>query len=438
MASTEIPIEHLAEMISDHFNGEKHELEHVDSVIKLATPFQAKYLSMYVKVISKGKAKAQLNIHNHIETWNELLMSMHRRNEYIDQLLKELNCLKQENHEHILKFYNRLKNLHDKIREAITESEPDIFERTDRFLEISEITFNRFVNHSHPEISHILRRRDYKTIGQAYAAILASQNELNVKNSNYQNLDRSNISIHNYNGTANYQSMHNKLSKCKYCNKFGHSIEECRKREQKANDRQSNSVNCNNFFHGGPITYDELLTNFAYDFKFPESPTINPRELESSCELPVIVTTSSSSDKIVTEESKQCESNVSAKSNDLPVSHSVINSNDPEVAILNNDSMGTLQPEAIVVLDTINNIEDYQQHESTIVNTNYKNLYLTNLNEQVKPSLNFSTENPAMEIQSSSNVNNISTSTPVVADHTCMELVQKSTSIPESIHLHTP
>ncbi|GLV44736.1 Component of oligomeric golgi complex 3 [Carabus blaptoides fortunei] len=234
--------------------------------------------------------------------------------------------------------------------------------------------------------------------------------------------------------------MHNKRSKCKYCNKFGHTVEECRKREQNPNNRQSNLVNCNNFFHGSPITYDELFTDFAYDFKFPEFPTTNPRELESSCELPVIVTSSSSSDKIVTEESKQCESNVSAKSNDLPASHSVINSNYPDVPILNNDSMGTLsiQTESIVVLDTINNIEDYQQHESTIVNTNHKNLYLTNLNEQVKPSMNFITENPATEIQSSLNVNNISTLTPVVADHTCMELVQKSTSIPESTHLHTP
>ena len=124
---------------------------------------------------------------------------------------------------------------------------------------INNITLNRFVYHSLPAISQMLRYREFDNINKAFTAAIAEEkalrltykeNPVRCKNCGRTNhttancyRNNPNLSIRHHN---NFRSVHfnqapftlsnfpfqpRQDSQCRYCKHFGRTIEECRKRQ---------------------------------------------------------------------------------------------------------------------------------------------------------------------------------------------------------------
>lgn len=118
---------------------------------------------------------------------------------------------------------------------------------------INDMTLNRFVYHTIPQISQMLRYREFTNINNALTAALAEKKALRIypknqlSSQNFKSKPQLQNRNYHHNNNNNFRSKpinFNQVTKniptkqCTYCKKFGHVIEECRKRE--FNDSRKN------------------------------------------------------------------------------------------------------------------------------------------------------------------------------------------------------
>lgn len=307
-SSTPLSLDFLSKLIPEKFDGDRYKLrsfiKQVDAVFELAQPEQITPLLLFVKSKITGKAREQIDIHCDLTTWNEisaLLLNLYQDKKSFDQLLEELNNLRQGHNETISQYYQRLEDVSSRVLANVHANETDNTLLKGRLIMVNDMTLNRFVYHSHPQISQMLRYRNFKTINEALSAALSEEKALrltynkhsynrvpnyntNSRPTNFNNSShRNNSHSTNYNQKSNSRSVHFNQpqvppKQCRYCKKFGHTIEECRKREynnaRKSNNQPTNNNNKNINFQSAnfptdslqsdpPIRYEEVTQEFT-------------------------------------------------------------------------------------------------------------------------------------------------------------------------------
>lgn len=314
-SSSNLSLDFLSKLIPEKFDGDRYKLrsfiKQVDAVFELAKPDQITPLLLFVKSKIIGKARDQIDIHCNLTTWkdiSELLLNLYQDKKSFDQLLEELNNLKQGNNESISQYYQRLEDVSSRVLANVHANETDKDLLKGRLVMVNDMTLNRFIYHTHPHISQMLRYRNFKNINEALSAALAEEKALRINSNqnrprvsnNYNNNYKNNFTSfqanshprNNFRSNDNHQksmsrSVHfNQESKippkqCRYCKKLGHTIDECRKREyfnaRKSNNQGNNHTHDNkkniNFqtadfrtdspHSGPPIRYEEATRDFA-------------------------------------------------------------------------------------------------------------------------------------------------------------------------------
>lgn len=227
----EIPLNFLSHMITP-FNGETKELsnflQNANNAMGLASASQKLPLEMFVFSKISSEVKTKINMGN-IRTFTELrdkLKAVYSPVESYDFLMEQLETTKQKATESIKDYFVRLDKITSKclmVTEKVAsshtvESEKRVIER---------ITLRRFTHHTIPEISQILRHKEFANLNEAFS--LACEEEaylLNEGRLKRQQSDRSSHQIEKY---------------CRNCRTKTHNTKDCR--------RTQNNHNENNFNH---------------------------------------------------------------------------------------------------------------------------------------------------------------------------------------------
>ena len=261
---TKYPMSYLSSLIPSGFNGDRKLLNKFivscNLAFSLAIPSQETPLLYYVITKLEDPALTQL-MHAEINNWKDLktkLNALYRNKKQYTQLFEELNNLKQGIREPIVKFFARIEYV---IAETINEIKR--IEENKNLIpgalnNIEMIALSRFLYHSHPEISRVLRITKPKNLQEAYTTAieeekslnyLASQNSykkpencynensynrrnnFNQGNNNFQNRNQNfNQNFPNKNNfpeRSNFRTNNDK--NCLSCGKFGHFAKDCYK-----------------------------------------------------------------------------------------------------------------------------------------------------------------------------------------------------------------
>jgi len=247
-----LSLEFLIKLIPNDFDGDRYKLrsfiKQVDSVFELARPDQIKPLTLFVKSKIVGKAREQIDIHCNLTCWDEisaLLINLYQDRKSLDQLLEELNSIRQHNSESVSSFYQRLEDLSSRILAIIHSTEENQQTLSGRLNMVNDMTLNRFVYHTHPQISQMLRYREFRSINNALTAAMAEEKALRLqyKQPNKQFNKNHNLSQGTNNRSHPRSVNYNQLAQkeCRYCKRIGHTIEVCRKRQYNNAKNQQNS-----------------------------------------------------------------------------------------------------------------------------------------------------------------------------------------------------
>lgn len=264
---TSYKLEFLCSLIPDRFDGNRYELgqflANCNNANELATNEQKTPLFYFILSKISGKAKDQL-AQQTFKNWSELkekLKILYQDKKHYVQIMEELNNCKQHSNESVSDFFQRLEILNSRALSAAQQHTKNVIDLPGKIQTINELTLNRFIHHSSPNISQMLRWKDLENLNSAYTAALTEERALNInrkfcKICRKNNHDTSQCTLKNkipqkpINTIQNSQSYSvNKSSQfqnkfCNYCKKPGHLINECRKREYN-NSRKIKSQNPN-------------------------------------------------------------------------------------------------------------------------------------------------------------------------------------------------
>lgn len=265
----QLSLELLIKLLPEPFDGNPCKLrsfiKQVDSTFELATPSQQQILIVFVKKRIIGKARDQIDIHCNLTLWSEiseLLLNLYQDKKSFDQLMEELTSVKQEKGENVSQFYQRLEDLSSRTLANVYATDTNDDSLSGRTTLINQITLNRFVHHTHPQVSQMLRYRDFSNINSALTAAVAEEKALRLKydhfsvprcricsrtnhttNECHRNQNRMKAPINRY-INFNQNNLNNpttEVKQCRYCKNLGHVIEECRKRQYNNTRQNSNS-----------------------------------------------------------------------------------------------------------------------------------------------------------------------------------------------------
>lgn len=247
-----LAIDFLIKLIPESFDGDRFKLrsfiKQVDAVFELASEAQTPALLLFVKSKIKGKAREQIDIHCNLTSWqdiSELLISLYQDKKTLDQLLEELSSTRQLIHESVSQFYQRLEDINSRILAIIHSTENDVTKLSGRISMINDVTLNRFIYHTQPQISQMLRYREFECINKALTAAIAEEKVLKLtprsfpkqsysggsnkfnNNPNNTTANRNQFRSVNFNQS---NANNREIKKCNYCRNLGHNIDECRKR----------------------------------------------------------------------------------------------------------------------------------------------------------------------------------------------------------------
>ena len=300
--TSDFPIQFLCNLIPKEFTGNRFELgqflANCNNANELASERQKTPLLYFILSKISGNAKEQLALQD-FHNWAELkdqLKRLYQDKKHYCQIMEELNNCKQFPSEGINAFYQRLLTLSSRALSAIQQYASDPLEILGKKKSVEEATLNRFVYHSSPQISQMLRWKDFDNLNSAYSAAVSEERALNMhkytkqgsckicKRTNHEtsqcrfkssgpnhnrvvnhvqtpNQSRNNYhNSHQQNPTESHQSYTqnryqnqnhvssnqpvNQSKSCNYCKKQGHLIAECRKR-QFNNSRREQFTNQN-------------------------------------------------------------------------------------------------------------------------------------------------------------------------------------------------
>ena len=189
------------------------------------------------------------------DNWDDVktkLIELYQDRKHHSQLIEELTNCRQESNESITEFYERLENLSCGIISSLKVDTKDKKSLSSKSEYVNEITLNRFIFHSHPKISQMLRWKNFNNLNSAYSAAIAEEKNLqmlkNSKNCNDCHCRNRNTSEWKVSSKPNViKTMSSVQSQkiCKYCKKSGHLLDECflRKKNNELRDNQNVSSN---------------------------------------------------------------------------------------------------------------------------------------------------------------------------------------------------
>lgn len=95
---------------------------------------------------------------------------------------------------------------------------------------VKQMTLNGFVFHTQPQISQMLRYRNFDNINKAFTAALTEEKALSLNESSRQQTGYQHTSTAN-SVKSNQPVLLNKHEQCRYCKNLGHNINEFRTRQ---------------------------------------------------------------------------------------------------------------------------------------------------------------------------------------------------------------
>lgn len=262
-----MPLSFLCKLITP-FNGDRDEVENFLLNAKhahdFAQPNQIVPLFAYTLAQISSSVKNRLNL---IEVTNFEALKISLRRLYVDQthytqLMEDLDTIKQRSNETITEYYTRLDKLTCRCLSALKSKNdnPDLLNGKLAF--IKDTALRRFIFHSNPEISRVLRiHTSLDDLNKAYSIAISEEKAIfmykkshvtpdtkyckNCKVKTHNTRDcRSSKNRPNYehNNSANERNYTNKF--CRYCKTKGHEISDCFKKKQ--NDERRNAQNPSN------------------------------------------------------------------------------------------------------------------------------------------------------------------------------------------------
>jgi len=247
-------IEFLCKLIPKEFSGNRYELgqflANCNNAVALATHFQQTPLLYYILSKISGRAKEQL-AQQRFDNWEQLkekLKILYQDKKHYCQLMEELNSCKQSFSETVNDFYQRLEILNSRAISAAQQYANDPRDIPGKIQTINEISLNRFVYHSHPAISQMLRWKEFDSLNSAYSAAISEERALNIQKSKQKFCKNCNKKNHDASQCRFKNAIEKRVNQvipdqkfCRYCKKNGHVIEECRKRKFNNSKREVNS-----------------------------------------------------------------------------------------------------------------------------------------------------------------------------------------------------
>lgn len=240
-------LEFLCSLISCQFTGNRYELgeflANCNNANNLATAEQRLPLLYFILSQIKGKTKEQLARVN-FRNWEELkeqLKVLFQDKKHYYQLVEELSNIRQFSNETITDYYNKLENLNSRIISSIQQFTINAAEIPGKIKFVNDITLNRFIFHSKPEISQMLRWKEFSNLTSAHTAAVNEEQALKIHS-------KFNTPFYSKQPTSTNTPIRNfDIHKtCTYCKNAGHTINECRKRAFN-NERKVHQNNQSNF-----------------------------------------------------------------------------------------------------------------------------------------------------------------------------------------------
>lgn len=154
--------------------------------------------------------------------------------------MEELSKCKENSNESITNFFQRLETIQSNLLSSINGDGQSQAEISGKRSTVREMTLNRYIYHSNPQISQMLRWKDFTDLNSAFSAAVAEERVINSQKSQTlfchickrRNHDTSQCRarVNSQTQRENFSSFNNQIDKtCKYCKNKGHTIEECRK-----------------------------------------------------------------------------------------------------------------------------------------------------------------------------------------------------------------
>lgn len=176
----------LCNLIPEEFSGNRYELGQFiascNNADELASARQKTPLLYFILSKISGNAKEQLALQN-FSTWTDLkeqLKILFQDKKHYCQIMEELNNSRQHHSENITACYQRLLTLSSRALSAIQQYSNDPLEIPGKKKSVEETTLNRFVYHSCPQISQMLRWKEFSSLNSAYSAAVAEERVLNM------------------------------------------------------------------------------------------------------------------------------------------------------------------------------------------------------------------------------------------------------------------
>lgn len=251
------------------FNGSRSELntflQNGNSAFQLAQPNQKPHLFLYIVSQLSSDVVNEIELED-VSSWTQLkekLKTYYGKIMDLTQLHEELETIRQGSNESVTDFYKRL----EKLKNACITAEDNQCEDSNEFSGLKKAilrtALRRFILHTKPEISQMLRARDITNLNEAFSMAIQEEKILNyTKNHKPQaSLYCSYCKINNHStqncrkkfktkqeflkkSSSAYQNQspnsYNSTKFCNYCKNKGHEISECRKRQFYNNTRPSN------------------------------------------------------------------------------------------------------------------------------------------------------------------------------------------------------
>lgn len=196
-------------------------IDNVSEAFKLAKDDQKGILMSFVKAALRGSAQSLVQTIN-FGDWDTLkrrLIETFGEKKSFSQLQLELQNTKQRKDESIAAFTQRIENKTQKLMSTLSFELNQNINASQQEL-IKRMGLAAFIHNSLPQYGQLLRIKGPATITEA--SRLASDEEIALK---YQRL--SVRELNNPNKRVHFTS---KLPHCTFCNRSGHSIENCFKR----------------------------------------------------------------------------------------------------------------------------------------------------------------------------------------------------------------
>lgn len=260
----QIPLNVILKFIKP-FDGTREKLNpfinNCDNAVSLASSLQENIVFKYIISQLDGKAEVACSI-KEFDSWpqlREFLQNQFGERKHYAHLLTDLQDCRQGTQENVSQFSLKVETCLSKLLTEISITNHKKSELSGRVAAMEELALHTFTMGLNPRIANIIRCRDPKNLNEAINYAISEekiqqytfkQNMISNHKSQFRRSDTNKPSFktHNLNNNHSNQPKPSSSSSelfCRYCKRNGHSLENCRIRENN-NKRFDKSKYINN------------------------------------------------------------------------------------------------------------------------------------------------------------------------------------------------